>query len=157
MILHNVLKSINLNGGHHYTSNDSQSLSGIGERTAEEFYSNNYSTTFTIGAHYPDRQRSCGGNQCPNSTPLPQSDAFVHQGHLVLPDVQYHSSEKRPVAIVFLTKCRPIHAYCLLMLGSNPISPSKAATGVYFQTPKKIALTCCARRCCRSMIFIPKY
>ena len=36
-----------------------------------------------------------------NSTPLPQSDAFVHQGYLVLPDVQYHSTEKRPVAIVF--------------------------------------------------------
>ena len=84
-----------------YTSNGSQSLSGIGECTAEEFYSDSYSTTFTIGAHYPGRQRSCGGNQCPNSTPLPQSDAFVLQGYLVLPDVQYHSSEKRPVAIVF--------------------------------------------------------
>ena len=54
-----------------------------------------------FGAQYPDRQRSCGGYQCPNSTPLPQSDAFVHQGYLVLPDVQYHSSEKRHVAIVF--------------------------------------------------------
>ena len=101
MILHNMLKSISLNGGHHYTSNGSQSLSGIGERTAEEFYSNSYSITFTIAAQYPDRQRSCGGNQCPNSTPLPKSDAFVHQGYLVLPDVQYHSSEKKPVAIMF--------------------------------------------------------
>ena len=66
-----------------------------------EFHTNSYSTTFTIGAQYPDRQRSCGRDQCPNSTPLPRSDAFVHQGYLVLPDVQYHSSEKRPVAIVF--------------------------------------------------------
>ena len=29
------------------------------------------------------------------------SDVFVHQGYLVLPDVQYHSSEKKPVPIVF--------------------------------------------------------
>ena len=30
-----------------------------------------------------------------------RSDVFAHQGYLVLPDVQYRSSEKKPVAIVF--------------------------------------------------------
>ena len=28
-------------------------------------------------------------------------DVFAHQGYLVLSDVQYHSSEKKPVAMVF--------------------------------------------------------
>ena len=31
VIFHNVMKSISLKGGHHYTSNGSQSLSSVGE------------------------------------------------------------------------------------------------------------------------------
>ena len=30
------------------------------------------------------------------------SDVFAHQSYLALPDVQYHSSGKKPVAIVFV-------------------------------------------------------
>ena len=29
------------------------------------------------------------------------SDVFAHHGYLVWPDVEYYSSEKKPVAIVF--------------------------------------------------------
>ena len=70
-------------------------------QVSENVQLKSFIVTVTVLYSPLDRQRSCGGYQCPNSTPLPQSDAIVHQGYLVLPDVQYHSSEKRHVAIVF--------------------------------------------------------
>ena len=56
-----------------------------------------------VTVQYPDRQRLCGGNQCPNNTLLPRPMCFCTKVTclMVLPDVQYHSSEKKPVAIVF--------------------------------------------------------